>query len=1175
MLAKWIRATKRKKRYIMLISSRNISVEDVLPARELANSLCKKICFILKDPKPFISDGDNSNSEDKRFDIRELTPEECQTFLYKYASKADRLAEYAELKKSYNDREGKEDYGNWFRNCSGGRPSRLISFFNYSGRSRSEILREWQTEMPLKIGNDVVLGETELAFLWCLCVERRRVASCNSNGVVDVNEICKRVGGKDPTGLAQKLFKVELTGGRSVSVLDGYFSSSVVQIPQEAFISSFGYWDGVSKCQGGIADWIRSILQDKDASINAQDYVEILAEAIIESLMTAGFLSTTRHVTDIKESMSAICSLESHVGVSGDQIVDVKIKRFFDDLKGRFVHRIVDECLEDVGFGGDANIVSVISTVLDMCDDRKQFFAYYALALPLFGLLICNPITLSPIKKFIHMVYDVREGELAEDEQAVVYVLLHETYFLCSIRLAYSGKDNIEQFFSDPKNVLVSMIKTYAKNGDKISDAIINLVICFDQHDVQSFAVKIKEILKIMQGSQWDGLKVIIAIALAYISTPNAKIDDAVLKKFLDDMEKCRLELDPEQKIVTAARFSVMMRRAFYRYRDNDSIDPWIIDIGEDETDQDGEKSISVRLGRTNRRRQHVSGLNPNDLLRCLPVIVRQFAECTCLKKRGLAEYEKVLEEDWRKINRIVTDEKWFESINRRSRCWIMFWSSMVVRDVMDEVEQRRFLERVKILCEEVLARKDGQDSLWYRLLTLRTVENVIKDKQLLNKIAPFIYKFILDDYRCIIDRDCGYELQAWYRCAMGFFDDYLGVVSVAHEPIEIFKSMLITILDRQVESDSDIINEYLKCHLEKRGSFDDAFVEMLLDIWNMNCDNTIPLNSPSRRFIESFFDGDFIEQLQLELDNSKKEDAIFDGCSLRNFLSIAPRVVALHVDWGSCVGNRALRIMSNCMDMCGTIDDYSAFCGQIRLVLGKVDNMIPDHNEFADKCKNFLEKWDRIGADAFSDGINWECDNAAEEQLLLQRLWACPNEYYNYFSDETRLKLFEHLEYVLDRFSSKWQEGLRSDWYHVITSLITVDCLGECPESLLSKLEQLYFNGDIEKYCPKVRVEKHWIVFILLALGMIRNKLKDNGTGGIIQKYETAFSSLKEMLGIADLDMMRDKAINGTVLWGMVQLNDIIRSWQSQVGESHGVARNCGEGDGAPVVVSENGDLI
>ena len=1170
-LAKWIRATKRKRRYIILISSRNISVKDVLSARELANSLRKRICFILKDPKPFTLDGDISNSEDKRFDIRELTPEECQTFLYKYASKTERLVEYAELKKSYYDREGKEDYGNWFRNCSGGRPSRLIRFFNNSGRSRPEILGEWYTEMSLKTDNGWGLGETELAFLWCLCVERRCVAMRNPNGVVDINKICKRVDGKDPTRLAQKLFKTELTGGRSISVLDGYFANSIVQIPEEAFISSFGYWDDVSKCQGGIANWIRSMLQDNDEAINTHEYVEILAETIIESLMTAGFLANPRHVTDIKEAMSAICSLELQVGMSGTQDVDDRIKRFFSDLKELFIRRIIDECLEDVGFGGDANIVAVITTVLDICEDRTQFFAYYALALPLFGLLICNPIELAPIKKFLHMLYDGEEMGLDEREQEAAYVLLHETYFLCGIRIQYSGKDDIEQFIADPKNLLFPKIENYAKNGDKISDAIVNLAMCFEQHDVQSFAVVMNELLKLIRKPEWDGLKIIIAIALAYISTPDAKIDDKVLKKFLDDIGECRLELDPENKIVIAARFSVMMRRAFYRYRDNDSLDPWIIDVDEDETKQDGEKSIAVRLGRTNKQRQRVSGLNPNDLLRCLPVIVRQFAECTCLKKRGLAEFEKVLEEDWRKISQIVTNEKWFESINRRSRCWIMFWSSMVVRDVMDEVEQRRFLERVKIMCEEVLARKDEQDSLWYRLLTLRTIENVIKDKPLLNKIARFVYKFILDDYHSVIDRNSEFELQAWRRCAMELFGDWLCVVSIDHEPIEIFKAMFLTLLGDHVETDEEIVNEYLRCHAENRGAFDSAFIEMLIDIWNINCSCKILPGSVSRKFVEYCFDSNFIELLEAEIDDGQRRPS--DDWLIGNFLRIVTRVVALCVMWRGYLEKRAIEVVIKCIDMCKTVENYRGIATPLRSIMRLSDEASPSHEEFLLKCKDFFGKWDEICTKDFLNGIDWECDNAQEEQQLLQRLWSCPLEYFKLFDEESRRNIYRHLEFVLDRFSSKWQEGFRSDWYHVFTTLLKAECLDECPESLLSKLEQLYFNGDFEKFCPEVRAKEHSRVDILGALAEKRSKWTNCDVTEVINKYNEALSSLKEMLGINDLDMMRDKAKNGTVLWKMVRLNDIIKSWESQVGESQGVATKDGDEVDVQLDASVNGE--
>ena len=62
-------------------------------------------------------------------------------------------------------------------------------------------------------------------------------------------------------------------------------------------------------------------------------------------------------------------------------------------------------------------------------------------------------------------------------------------------------------------------------------------------------------------------------------------------------------------------------------------------------------------------------------------------------------------------------------------------------------------------------------------------------------------------------------------------------------------------------------------------------------------------------------------------------------------------------------------------------------------------------------------------------------------------------------------------------------------------------------------------------------------------------------------------------MLGIDDLDMMRDKAKNGTVLWKMVRLNDIIRSWQGHIGESLGVTITGNEEADVPVDASNNGE--
>ena len=97
-------------------------------------------------------------------------------------------------------------------------------------------------------------------------------------------------------------------------------------------------------------------------------------------------------------------------------------------------------------------------------------------------------------------------------------------------------------------------------------------------------------------------------------------------------------------------------------------------------------------------------------------------------------------------------------------------------------------------------------------------------------------------------------------------------------------------------------------------------------------------------------------------------------------------------------------------------------------------------------------------------------------------------------------------------------------------------------------------------------------MVFILAALGEVRNKLKNNSTADVFQKYGIAFSSLKVMLGIDDLDMMLDKIKDDIVLLKMARLNDIIRSWQSQIGVSLGVMTTDDEGVDVPVDASGNG---
>lgn len=1145
-LVRWVASTDKRRMYMLLISARNIGIEDIVVARDKARHLNKKICFILKDPIPHVLCEAEPRLEDARFSISELTPEECQRFLYKYASKTWRLEEYAEMKDVYKKREGKENFGNWFRNCSGGHPSRLIHFFEYNGRSFFQIVAEFLSEFMALTGTNAI-GETELSFLWCLCVEKRRVEMHNPNGIVDLNKICKRLnclGGNVPTELVCKLFNIkEFTGSVSVSVLEGRFANAIEQIPQEMFIASLGYWNDRPGCQCGIAEWIKSVLKEDGDGEETQEYVETISNATFEALMCTGFLGNPNQDEDFKEYLRAIECLAQHVGSTGKKDFDDKVEKFIRTLINQFTQKVVESCLDGIGFGDDANIVAIMSAVLKMCKDRQRFLDYYSLAIPLFGLLVCDPFSISSVKDFIKILYEAETDGCTDGcDTDTIYVLLQETYFLCKIRINYAKSECIRMFIDDPRNILSQTVKSRAANGDRVANSLLILTKYFEGHDATSFASELKKLLKLIPETKWDGLKILISMALVYISGPNAVIDDKLLRMLMAEVEKCRFAFDVENKIATTTYFSLMMRRAFYKYRDTDYFDPWVIDWGEDEDEQGGERtrSIVVRFGAARGRKQRVSGMKSNDLLRNLPVIVRQFAECTCLKKRGLAEYEEVLEADWKKINKIVTNEKWFDSINRRSRYWILFWSSFVVRDVMDVAEQRKFLDRVMIMCEEV-ASKLGMDNVWYRLLTLRTLENVIKDKPLLNKKAGEIYKFLIEDYRDLIDGECEYELRAWYRCAMEFFHDYLGVVSIEYEPIDVFKSMLVTLWGCQIENNADIIAEYLKFHVDKQTLVDNAFVDMLLNIWNMDCDRKISPDSTSRDFVNVCFDGDLMVQLKDELIRCPNERTAYLKL---NFLNIVPMIVALRMSWSGCLEGKGMEFVVECMSQCKNLLDYRKLDVRLHRIMRIGNRMGLKDNEFLESCKAFCDKWDRLGAEDLMTQIKWECDNAVDEQELLGTLWSAPIQYFRLLKADDIKKISDHLESILDRFSSKWKEGFRSDWYEVVTVLILADRLGRCSEGFLTKIEKLYFSGELKKFCPKVRSEKYFLVDVLLALAESRNLRKGTTMTHLKKEYSVALSELKTMLGADDLEGMRGLVKGDSLGAKLIRIDDLLRNW-------------------------------
>lgn len=1151
-LVRWVKSTSKKTKYFLLISSKDIGVEDILPAKEKANALRRSVCFILKDP---VKDPEPSALDDsatpRTFDIHELTPEQCLSFLYKYAAKTRRLKELEKLKEVYRKREGKEEYGTWFKSCSGGLPFRLIRLFNNYGSSRGDIVEVFLAELKAKSGR---IGQSELAFLWCLCLEKGRITLRGGNGIIAINQICARLnclGGDNPTGLACSLFNEKgLTGSCSLAVLKDYFAGAAIQIPEEFFVASLGSWGDGHGCQSGIAEWVKSMLQEDETGDLAREYAEVAATAIFETLMCTGFLGTASPYRDVKECITAIDRLDNHIGVSGNPGLDGKTKHFLRSLKGRIGQKIIEACLDNLGFGDDANIVAVFSAILDACEERELFLECYAMALPLFGLITCDPTGIPAVSRFREILSKPEAGETGDANGILLRALLFETFYLCCIRQGYENTEQARETLWNPENGLGVHVESLANGGDKTSAALIRLAVHFRRNDVQSFAGEMKTALRWMGEPQWDGLKTMLAVSLAHLADASAAIDDKIWKTLLTEVENCRFPLDPENKVEKAVLFSVMMRRAFYKYRDNNSFDPWIIDVKEQGQAEPGRgetrKSVAVRLGATQRHKMWVSDLTTNDILRNLPAIVRQFAEGTCAKKRGLAEYEETLETGWKKINEIVTGEKWFDSINRRSRYLILFWSSKIVRDVMDESEQWMFLSRLKSMCNEVVSCKEIGGNVLYRLLALRTMGNVVKDKPLLNKIAAFATHFLLDDYPRLIDKGQSEELWAWYNIAKELFFDYLHDVSEMPEPVEIFKTILGVLSDSTIKTHAEAIRVYCGFSWELCEPMDTAFQGMLLDMWNKII-NRIPIPD-SLAFVDECFDGALMEKFKSQFADMRDRGPEHGDRQIPT-LQMISRIVAIRLSRGADLDGRMLEYVGFCAQNCDSLAAYEDIGQNLKFFISICDQSDnPGAKQMAEPCREVCGKWDRELAQNLSLLIMREYDNVEDEHQFLRNIWATHLDVIKMLPEEAQCQLLGNLERTLERYSSKWQEGLRSDWYHAISRMVQSGILAKSSDHLLGELEGLFFEGDFEKHCPQVRGQAFFLVDILLALAEARDKRQGEQMDALSKRYTESWTSLKMALGLVDLDGSVVAGCPEFLMEKIARLDELTEKWRGDL---------------------------
>ena len=1134
-LSHWLKSLSKNKRYVVLLASSQIKVSDLQELWQKSKKLGKHICFVVKTIDNEYRKGLSLGNVDfEEFDIPELTPMECYYFLEQYAEKIGNEKRFAEIKEKYKAFGDKEEYGKWFKLCSEGKPEKLIRFFELNMGSSEKTLKAFFEAIQNKVDQ---LNPEELAFLWGLCVEWKFAEQIKSGyynvKIKELADVFKGLGqDSNPCSLAQVLcgwFSEEI----SCSDLGEKLRESTVQVPYEFFVASLGVTNdeingiGIS-FKTMIANWVRFIVAKEDPDAK-KGYADIIANAMVDSLFYSGFMGQSSTGEQVKYYLNSIDKLEKSVGSSE------KGCSFIAALREMFCAKVFDACIEGMGMAEDENIIDDIVVILRTWESRKdiqKFVEYLEVALPMFAIMDFSPKIVDVVSGLEKLVKDVPKVSESDKIDSRIMPLAVGLWFLCGLR----DEHRIASF-----EEVVRQCAERIDGGTEIFEVMKESMFYYCEDNFDGFYDASYKLFRLFDGrKEWNSVKVVLASelvechqALCIDNTNNLESCDndnggyqeelcdeteetaeyledngemnEAWRWLLNEIKACKFAYDVDDRLLKTVCLKIMLRISYFKYSENDSCNPWLIN-----TDSENDKiqlfvtNIGDEVSESSVQDYCVSSLSPNDILRFMPEIVTHYSNCVLsANNRGLRADEEKLKNGWGQIYKVATTENWFESINTRSKCQALYYSSKIVRDVMDLDEQNAFCNRVRRLCDDVIESK----SKWYHCLVLRTLRNIIKDKHLLSAdgMAEFVYDFLFKRYPGVLRNNYisdllhdYYRLDYWYDCAMEWFTDYLGDVTYKYEPFDVFGSIVEVFCDEVdfkdyqggrivvkvgCENDEKSPEEiYEKFIAQINGEYGDkliaAFDRLLGDTWNKFAGNmAMPL---TLKFLEVCCDANVISILRnyfKKIEESDEEGDI-DGYT---FYKISSSILRLKV---ACLNKELshndLTLISNLMDVCGSSEDYTAIafyqCFKLECMLQN-GPLAKKYREFCWRWNTEIEKDVKSYLDDDSEKDVWN------EKDFLRAIWDSPDSIYKSIGNAYQKKMFDRLEVIWSKYASGWVEDMCRDWFYVVGTMIVYGNLRNSSESMLSRLEEMFFSDEFKNSCPFYSV-----IEILEKLVVVRN---------------------------------------------------------------------------------------
>lgn len=1063
----WIRSFSKGKRYLVILS--DVQQGDWLDAvRRLVeySSDCRRSVLFLVKLAPgirahAISQREPNAENETSWSIDPLTVLQCGQFVRKYAERAHWEDRLENLQKRFENVDCASSFDRWCFACSGGRPRRLVAFLKNEGGSSETLTSCLIKDIKDNESAGFSAGECSvvMSFLWCLCLEKARVAQLNANGQVDVMQIARRLG--RGLGELEKLATVflgdSLCPRMSVSTLDEYFAASTVRIPEEMLIASLGTGVKGEGFQPGIAVWLQSVISDGAE----HPYVPVIVDAISNALQCGGAYINERG--DLHAAFEAIVglkrSLGSFAGQSDADRLDERAEAFFSALRTELRKRIMTTCIDGLGILEDESIVRMVSEVLDNCADEQEFLSYYRSALQLLGMTICNPFELAAVKR----MREITRRELAAEQvdASSLSRMLPDflcTVILCVFRAPLMSCEEDESLF-DKEDDFVRLLDKVPHKMCATVGRWRDLVRSLDDDDAWGMSRSMSAILDGVNGdSAWDGAYVIFALIAVYMNDQCGEVKDFLWPRILKGLDSCRLPLDDRNVIRDSAKFPVMWRRAYCRYMAREC-SPW---------------AISAQIDDVQSQLKDLDALTKMDVLRYLPELVRHFALCVQAKSRGDRRYVDVLHAGWQKIQGIAECEDWFNVVNRRSRYWVMSWAGQILRDAMSDEEREKYYDRLQVLCEEI----DAADNPWYHVKILYACKQLADDPLSLQRMLEPIERLVFERYGRVADgmlRKIGNRcvFDAWFDCALAWFGDELVVADKKMPSFDVLARILAVIHGRPVTLTPEAVLDECICAYQDEGEralervfesfrfMDQVLASFVVDQANRDASG-----------VGDTYGADFVQLLRtsekMQSVVSNRLDVALQDDDTEDCLFLIKIALMAYVDFAEA-------------------DDFArpAFCSMFerslhacrRLIAqGYNYQLIVSSLEYAQQVipsGDVLEEVKIVCREAIDayvasvrDGIPLDCADASVEDEWLSGLWDCPAAALRQMPEDVGTRIYGHLHSIMFAYSEKWLEKMKSNWLYAVLRVFLDLPLQCCSEPFFAFVENLVLSGRFVQDC-------------------------------------------------------------------------------------------------------------